>query len=178
MKTDLPNDPDVSYTYTLTGQMESVTDVRGVTSYAYDVRDRLVGRTDPAGPYTEDGFTIEYEYDIAGNRDRVETPGGFTNYSFDERNRLETVTDSSQGVTTYQYDGANNLIETVLPNGVVESREYDELNRLELLEQSLDGSVVASYDYELDDAGNRTSVERSNNNKFPNTHQPLPTKRG
>ncbi len=178
MKTDLPNDPDVSYTYTLTGQMESVTDVRGVTSYAYDVRDRLVGRTDPNGPYTGDGFTIEYEYDMASNRTGVETPGGLTSYSFDERNRLETVADSSQGVTTYQYDGVNNLIETVLPNGVVESRDYDELNRLELLEQSLDGSVVASYDYELDDAGNRTSVERSNNNKFPNTHQPLPTKRG
>jgi len=76
-----------------------------------------------------------------------------------------SVADSSQGVTTYQHDGVNNLIETVLPNGVLESREYDELNRLELLEQSLDGSVVASYDYELDDAGNRTSVTEADGRK-------------
>ncbi|WP_017659673.1 RHS repeat-associated core domain-containing protein [Baaleninema simplex] len=155
---DLPNDPDVSYTYTPTGLQETVTDSRGTTSFAYDHNNRLVGRTDPDGVYTADGFSIEYEYDIAGNRTQVETPGGVTDYRFDERNRLETVSDSSQGTTTYQYDAVNNLVETVLPNGVVETRQYDESNRLEGLEQTRNGEVVASYDYELDDAGNRISV--------------------
>ncbi|PPT05880.1 Rhs family protein [Geitlerinema sp. FC II] len=71
---------------------------------------------------------------------------------------METVSDSSQGTTTYQYDAVNNLVETVFPNNVVETREYDESNRLELLEQTRNGEVVASYDYELDEAGNRISV--------------------
>ncbi|MDC0835687.1 Rhs family protein [Geitlerinema sp. FC II] len=52
----------------------------------------------------------------------------------------------------------NNLVKMVLPNGVVETRRYDELSSMELLEQTLKGEVVVSYDRELDEAGNRVSV--------------------
>jgi RHS repeat-associated protein len=155
---DLPDDSDISLTYTPTGQRETVTDGRGTTSYKYNVRDWLISRTDPTGPYLPNGNTIEYEYDAAGNRTLLTTPGGFTSYEFDERNRLETVTDSSQGTTTYIYDAVSNLIQTVLPNGVVENREYDELNRLEYLENKLGSEVISSYDYELNEVGNRISV--------------------
>jgi len=155
---DLEDDPDVSYTYTLTGLMKTVTDGRGITSYTYDNRDRLIGRVDPTGPYLDNGLSIFYTYDAASNRTSVETPGGLTIYEFDERNRLGTVLDSSQGLTTYKYDGENNLIEVTLPNRVVETRQYDELDRLGLLEQKLAGEVLASYNYELNDAGHRESV--------------------
>ncbi|NER35201.1 MAG: RHS repeat protein [Oscillatoria sp. SIO1A7] len=162
---DLPDDPDITFTYTPTGQRETVTDGRGTTSYVYDERERLTSRTDPTGPYISSGATIEYEYDAAGNRTFMRTPGGFTSYEFDERNRLEKVNDSSQGVTTYKYDAVSNLVETVLPNGVVETREYDEQGRLEYLENELGGTVISSYDYEKDPVGNRLSVTEHDGRK-------------
>jgi RHS repeat-associated protein len=154
---DLPNDADVSFSYTPTGLRESVTDSRGVTSYEYDERNRLIGRTDAVLPYLTSGATIEYEYDDAGNRTLVRTPGGVTRYEFDERNQLEKVV-ADGGETVYEYDAVGNLVKTVLPNGVVESRSYDELNRLEFLENLSEDAVVSSYDYELDDVGNRVAV--------------------
>lgn len=62
------------------------------------------------------------------------------------------------GETVYSYDDVGNLVRTVLPNGVVESRVYDELNRLEYLENKSGDAVVSSYDYELDEVGNRVAV--------------------
>ena len=162
---DLPNDPDITFTYTPTGQRETVTDGRGTTSYEYNVRDWLISRTDPTGPYLPNRNTIEYEYDAAGNRTLLTTPSGFTSYDFDERNRLETVTDPSQGTTTYIYDAVSNLVQTVLPNGVVENREYDEINRLEYLENKLGEEVISSYDYELDEVVNRISVTEHDGRK-------------
>ena len=153
-----PDNTEVNFTYTPTGRMSTVTDDRGTTSYEYDIRDRLISRTDPTGVYLPSSATIEYDYDDAGNRTLVRTPGGETEYSYDSRNRLVQVTDSSQGVTRYEYNGVNNLIQTVLPNGVVENRVYDSLNRLDFLENKLDDTVISSYNYTLDAMGNRVSV--------------------
>ena len=155
---DLEDDADVTYTYTLNGLQNSITDGRGTTAFTYDSRDRLIAQTDPVGPYTIDGASLQYQYDLAGNRTQVHTSGGVTDYSFDERNRLETVSDSEQGTTTYSYDSESNLVETTLPNAIVESRTYDDLNRLTQIEQKAGDTVVGRYQYELNEVGNRTSV--------------------
>ena len=132
----------VNFTYTPTGLISTVTDDRGTTSYDYDVRDRLISRTDPTSVYLPSGATIEYDYDDAGNRTLVRTPGGETEYSYDERNWLSAVIDSSQGVTRYEYNAVGNLIQTVFSNGVVENRVYDNLNRLDFLENKLNDTVL------------------------------------
>ena len=93
VKVDYTDDADVSYTYTATGQVHSITDGRGTTEFGYDVQNRLLWRNDPDGPTTANGHTIEYEYDAIGNRSAVITPNGDVTYTYDERNRLETVTD-------------------------------------------------------------------------------------
>ncbi|WP_375293876.1 RHS repeat domain-containing protein [Oscillatoria sp. HE19RPO] len=147
-----------SFTYTPTGQLETVTDNRGVTSYSYDELGRLLSRTDPDGQYLASGASIEYGYDAAGNRTSVTTPTGTVEYTFDSQNRLKTVTDDA-GVTSYSYDEVGNLIRTELPNGVVETRTYDELNRLESVSYVKDGTLIASYDYTLDPVGHRRVVE-------------------
>lgn len=156
--------PIASFTYTPTGQLETVTDNRGVTSYAYDELGRLLSRTDPDGPYLTSGASIEYGYDAAGNRTSVTTPTGTVEYAFDSQNRLKTVTDDA-GVTSYSYDEVGNLIRTELPNGVVETRTYDELSRLESVSYVKDGTLIASYDYTLDPVGHRRVVEERDGRK-------------
>ena len=88
----------------------------------------------------------------------MRTPGGETVFDYDQINRLSMVSDSVQGVTSYFYDDGNNLKRTVFDNGVVESRSYDKLNRLEFLENKLGDAVISSYDYTLDLVGNRRAV--------------------
>lgn len=148
-----PDLSQVSFTWTATGQRESVTDARGTTTYDYDERNRLLARTDP------DGVQISYTYDAAGNRTSLTVPSGTTQFTFDPLNRMETVTDPDADVTRYHYDAASNLVRTAFPNGTEEHRAYDEVNRLLSLEHRdpLD-AVFSSFDYELDAVGNRTAV--------------------
>jgi RHS repeat-associated protein len=152
------------YTYTLTGNVSTITSVRGVRSFVYDERDRLIARRDNSAPYDAEGYTIEYQYDAVGNRTNVKTASGMTKYSFDERNRLKTVTDSNLNATTYFYDKVNNLTNTQFANGVLETREYDLLNHLKSIKNIKQDSttgvntVLTWYDYLLDSAGQRLSV--------------------
>jgi RHS repeat-associated protein len=167
------------YEYTLTGQVKNITSLRGVRSFIYDERDRLVSRRDNSGPYTEDNVTIQYQYDIAGNRTSVKTASGTTLYSFDERNRLKTTIDSDQNRTKYVYDGMSNLVQTQFANGIVEIREYDVLNRLDFLknvrQNEITGqkTIITSYDYVLDKAGQRKSMIDQNGRKVEYVYDDL-----
>ena len=147
--------PTEEFTYTLTGQLETVTDNRGTTTYIYDERDRLLSRTEP------DGRVIEYTYDAIGNILSVITASGMTIYTYDPLNLIDTVTDADGGVTNYDYDAVGNLIRTTFANGVVENRSYDSLDRLIFLE-NINGNtntVISSFSYTLDGVGNRLSIE-------------------
>jgi RHS repeat-associated protein len=148
-----PDSSTVAFTYTPTGQPQTVTDSRGTTLYAYDVRGRLTSRTDP------DGRTIAYAYDAVGNETSVTVASGTTAYTYDRLNRMETVTDPAGGVTNYFYDAAGNLVRTALPDGTVETRQYDDLNRLVSLQTNEPGgAVLSSYHYTLSRTGVRSSV--------------------
>uniref|UniRef100_UPI00201224AD RHS repeat-associated core domain-containing protein n=1 Tax=Argonema antarcticum TaxID=2942763 RepID=UPI00201224AD len=154
----------VTFTYTPSGQIDKIVDARGTTSFKYDERNHLISRTDPNGVYLASGHTIEYGYDGLGNRTEVRTPNGNVAYTYDEQNRLKTVT-SSQGTTSYFYDVAGNLVKTELPNAVVETRDYDQLNRLKLVKNVKDGVVVSSFDYTLDLVGHRRVITEQNGRK-------------
>jgi RHS repeat-associated protein len=122
----------------------------------------LVSRINPDGPYFAGGATIEYGYDAVGNRTFVKTPSGVTNYEYDEQNRLEKVIDPDLAETKYFYDAEGNLWKTELPNGVVETRTYDELNRLKLLQYQKNNVTLQSFDYTLDPVGHRRVVAEQN----------------
>ncbi|NES97676.1 MAG: RHS repeat protein, partial [Desertifilum sp. SIO1I2] len=160
---DLEDDADVTYVYTLNGQIAQIVDGRGTTEFNYDQQGRLIARKDPTGSYLASGFTIEYDYDLGGNVTQLRTPAGIVNYSYDEQNRLKAVTEDGQ-TTTYLYDRVGNLKQTQFPNSIVERRFYDELNRLELLETvRIDPATgnetrLAKFEYTLNEAGHRTSV--------------------
>ncbi|MFB8796671.1 MAG: hypothetical protein U7126_21180 [Microcoleus sp.] len=52
-----------------------------------------------------------------------------------------------------------------MPNGVVETRTYDELNRLKLLAYQRNGVTLQSFDYSLDPVGHRKVVTEQNGRK-------------
>ncbi len=142
----------VANTYTITGQMETVTEINGTTTYSYDSQDRLIRIDYPTGNY------IEYGYDLNGNKTEVTTANQTVTNTYDELNRLKTVTDSS-GTTTYTYDAVGNRASQINANGTVATYSYDALNRLDDLVHTDSLNVeIASYSYELGPNGNRLSL--------------------
>lgn len=54
-------------------------------------------------------------------------------------------------------------IATILPNGIIETREYDELYRLIGVDNTdVNGNILSNYDYTLDEMGHRILVEELN----------------
>jgi RHS repeat-associated protein len=167
--------PTVSYTYTLTGRRETMTDASGVTSYGYDNRDRLTSKATPQG-------TLTYSYDAAGNLETMSSSnaGGVNiTYGYDALNRLSGVTDNGKdarpatGSTSYSYDEVGNLSGNLYPNGVQTAYVYNNLNRLTSMSVSRTATTLSSYVYTLGAAGNRESVTEMSGRKVVYTYDDL-----
>jgi RHS repeat-associated protein len=147
--------PDVVFTYTANGQRETMTDASGVTTWHYDLRERLESKETPNG-------TLTYAYDDAQNIASVTSSnanGVSANYTYDASNRLDTATDNrTAGTTTYRYDDVGNLADYTYPNGVKHGYTYNALNRLTNLSVAKGVNALAGYTYTLGAAGNRTGV--------------------
>ncbi|MBP0011245.1 RHS repeat-associated core domain-containing protein, partial [Roseofilum sp. Belize Diploria] len=160
-------EPFIQYGYNAMGRLESVEDDRGLTTYTYEDRGLLASRTDP------DGSTISYTYNEIGQIETLTTPAGSIVYQYDELNRLKQVTEGTE-TTAYEYNAVGNLEKTTYPNGVVETRDYDTLHRLtNITTKDESGTVISSYDYTLDNAGNRTAVEELGGRKVEWTYDEL-----
>jgi len=149
------------FTYTPTERRQTITDTRGVTRFAYDVRDHLISRTEP------NGRSVQYTYDAAGNQTRVITfdPQSSLSstqmFTFDALHRPQTVTAQDGGVTRYTYDAANNLIASQLPDGTVSSNAYDVLNQPIRLQNLASANVLSSYQYTYNATGDRLAVQEA-----------------
>jgi RHS repeat-associated protein len=150
----------VSYTYTPTGQRQTMTDGSGSTSYAYDNQNRLVSKTASAG-------ALSYTYDAAGDRlTAVSSNAGGTNvtFTYDALSRLQTVVDKGVGGSanpaTYTYDAVGNLTSVALPNGVTVTPGYDTMYRVKSLAAT--SAPAAAYSYTYGPVGNRLSAQDGN----------------
>jgi RHS repeat-associated protein len=151
------NQPEVTFTYTINGQRESMTDASGTTSYSYDERDRLTAKVTPQG-------TLSYTYNGAGQLGSIQSDhanGVILSYDYDALNRLAKVTDHriANGYTTYTYDNAGSLAGYVYPNGVETNYTYNNLNRLTQMTVKHGTTDLASYAYTLGATGNRTQAK-------------------
>ncbi len=91
---------NISYTYDPVGNRLSKTDLSGVTSYTYDINNRL----------TSDGINI-YSYDNNGNTISRSDAFNTTEFWYDFENRLITV-QTPGSLISYYYDADGNRIRT------------------------------------------------------------------
>ncbi|MBP0035970.1 MAG: hypothetical protein J7524_22885, partial [Roseofilum sp. Belize BBD 4] len=154
--------PFIEYDYHPTGQLQTVEDERGTTSFLYNERGQLESRTEP------DGSRISYTYNAVGLVETVTTSSGTITYKYDPSNRLvEVIEPDPTQKTIYEYDFIGNLTKTTYPNGVIETKDYDDLNRLTgVTYQDKDQNIIASYTYTLDRVGNSKVVEESGGRKI------------
>ncbi len=148
------------YTYTVFGEMATVSRAGATTSFTYDKLGRVVTSTDanknyantlPAGAlkdqYNTAGGTETYAYNAFGNRTSVTNKlGGVTTYAYDRRGLLvseilPTAAFNSAGTqvaatvtNTYSYDARGNRVQMVEAAGLAEARTtgyaYDRANRM------------------------------------------------
>ena len=157
------NGYQISYTYTPTGQRATMTDASGVTTYNYDILDRLLLKTVSwsNGPT----ISLNYRYDGDGNVINLwsSSLGGVTNvYQYDALNRLTNVVGQASSLAQYSYDAVGNLQGMRYTNGVTNLYQYDSLNRLTNLIWKSNGNIIASFGYTLGASGNRTALLETN----------------
>jgi RHS repeat-associated protein len=148
------------FTYDARDNLTHVTDPRGVVieTNAYDLRNRLVSRTDALG------LTETFGYDPAGNRTaRTDKKGQVTHYAYDALNRIARITYADGRTADYTYDLAGNLVRISDSVSGECLFTYDALNRL--TSETSDRGVVA-YRY---DAIGRV-IERTINGGDPTTY--------
>jgi len=144
----------VSFAYNALGLRTSMTDAVGVTSYGYDLRNRLIEKITPQG-------TLNYTYDANGNVLSVQSDnanGVRVSYEYDDLDQLSAVIDPHVGRCTYSYDAVGNYRTHALANGLTTVYGYDALHRVTAMAVTNTTGLVAGYDYSLDASGQRTVV--------------------
>lgn len=147
---------DVSFDYDLRDQVETMTDVLGVTTYDYDELGRLYDVIDP------NGFTVGYRYNAVGLLETLIYPGNKqVSYTYDMANRLKTMTNWLNETVTHYYDLAGRMDYTVNANGTITDYQFDDANRLtRLTNKKANGEVISEQVYTLDGNGNPESEFR------------------
>jgi RHS repeat-associated protein len=161
------NDVITSYTYTSTGQLDTVTDaLLHITDYDYDTYGNLTKTTTAKGTYDQ---TVEqYEYDASGNRtasidalerktkyiynstnmllQTIDALGGTTTYNYDKMGHQTKVTDALGHVTSMTYDVRGRLIGTIDANDTVSTNAYDNNGNLVAIKDPLNRMTSYRYD--------------------------------
>ncbi len=135
-------DLETVYAYDSSGNLTAVTDANGkVTSYAYDLFNRLLQVTQPGD------VTTAYSYDLHGNLASVtDAEGHVTGYTYDDLGRLVQTDSPDTGTTLYSYDETGNL-RFKIQNGKIVEYRYDLLGRLtDILYSDAAQNVAMTYD--------------------------------
>jgi RHS repeat-associated protein len=164
--TSAPTWQTVSYAYTLTDKVFTVTDPLGhLTTWVYDGADRVQTVTDAQGrvfqyaydalnrisTVTDPSSTISDTETYTNNGLKKSTKDGsnnLTQYAYDglDRPSLTTFADSTTNQFT-SYDGNGNLLTAVTRSGNSITLTYDALNRLSTKAPA--GQATVTYGYDL-----------------------------
>ena len=141
--------------YDADGNIISLADHLGITSYEYDSLSRMCSMTDPYGQ------TVTYLCDAASNITRITYPGSgkVVNYTFDNAERMKTVAPWAGGVFTYNWrsDGLPSRITN--GNTTYTDYGYDAAARLtSLVTRYSSGTAFITQNLTLDGNNNITRI--------------------
>jgi RHS repeat-associated protein len=176
----------IAMAYDASGNLASYTDGYGTVSYSYDAANQLKSLKEPGGTCPTNGVPAAgsrctlFEYNSNGDEtSRVFPAGARQNTTYDASGRTTTiVAKSSSGAVqvsigySYTAPGAGgtdratvqtrtSTKEQGIPAGAVTTYTYDSRNQLTSALETAGAATNASWAYEYDNVGNRTSQVRS-----------------
>lgn len=148
---------EVVLNHDFSGNLLTIDDPAGRTSFSYDDVDRVTQVVDPFNN------TVQYIYSPPEQQHQsqlVYPNGQRVTYVFDAMNRLRSVVDWQNTTTTYDYDSRGLLLSSVTSGGPRVDYTYDDAARLlEKVDTKPSGEIICSFHYTLDQVGNRIQVE-------------------
>jgi RHS repeat-associated protein len=154
-----------SYTYNARKQITNKIDANGnIYTKEYDFKGNLIKEKGPLGNVTQ------YEYDTQGNKTReIDAVGNETNYTYDSYGNMLYETDTLGNTITYAYDFNGNKIketrQVTLSTGVenhVTSYEYNGKNQVfrtiypDSSETRVSYNVIDKKEFDIDSLGRET----------------------
>jgi len=161
---------DPIYVYNLNGNRISMIDPYGLTTYNYDVFNRLTSITN------NQGLTTSFTYDALGRRTSMTHDNGVvTNYTYDAASQLLSLVhqiglNPPINSFTYTYDKVGNR-KTKADNNGTANYTYDTLNRLVQATNPFPSNPLESFTY--DDVGNRIDSNQNGASNFNDANQLL-----
>jgi RHS repeat-associated protein len=155
---------DVEFTYDKVGNLSTLEDLGGLTSYTYTAINMVETITDP-----DNGVTT-YHYDDPDDGTWLTSidyaNGTSSTMTHDDSGRVTSVVNREPDdtvVADLTYSFASGSGDTMVRQFVATpthttSYRYDELNRLDSAVTTAGGTTTASYSYDYDGAGNRTQA--------------------
>jgi RHS repeat-associated protein len=139
----LPGSRQVSYGYNSSGQLTSVTDLRGkVWSYVYDSNGMLQKETDPR---SNQAFKVLYDTTSLRASDTYDAFNNHTSFAYNATTQTATVTDPLGKVTTDVYAG-NALQSRTDPLSHTTSYSYDSAGNLSSVTDPRSNTTTMTYD--------------------------------
>lgn len=142
--------PDVEFEYDIDGNVTTIVDGTGESSFDYDGLGRLT-RTENGH-----GDIVEYQYDIADQLTGLVYPNGKSvSRAYDPAGRLESVTDWLGGTTSFLYDADSNLEQITFPTASdnVDEYTYNRASRMTSATFTRESESLASLAYGRDALG-------------------------
>ena len=137
------------YSYSPDGNLVSMRDATGDSTYTYDANGRLVSYTNAFSA------TVSYAYNENGEISAITYPDGKTvGYEYDALGRMVKVTGRDGGETVYEYDAQGSVTQVARADGSVTTAEYDLAGRVvRLTNRDASGAVVSEFSYTYDATG-------------------------
>ncbi len=148
----------VEYEYTPDGQLSSMSDGTGTTSYTYDQLGRLTETKDGHGD------VVGYGYDLANEITSITYPNGKTvKDGYDKAGRLTSVADWLSHTISFSYTPESQLATESLPEATGESDHYTYSRAGELVETKMSkgSETLASILYKRDSLGQLTKATQT-----------------
>ncbi|HEX5414542.1 MAG TPA: hypothetical protein VFZ25_02675, partial [Chloroflexota bacterium] len=160
MDADLAFDAStITYSPDPDGNILSMADNTGTTSYGYDALNRIVAKTLPgqptncsatAGSVTTSGTisgTICYSYDDDSKLTAYQDGGGQVQYGYNTLDEVTTLTEPGGAQTIFGYDNNHRRTTTTYPVNVTQTVTYDASGRISNIQASSGATTLTNFGY-------------------------------